>query len=100
MNSLNSPNKKDPNITVPVFCHLYFERPSDQKVSDKVSSVTYDTSIMTIGDKRQIVLKVTLMYVPDSQKETGGSGYRALVENGSQNPAQKETEAWWSKKVK
>ena len=39
------------------------------------------------------------MYVPDSQKETGGSGYRALVENGSQNPVQKETEAWWSKKV-
>lgn len=74
--SFTAPPYKDPNITVPVFCHLYFERPSDQKVSDKV----------------------TLMYVPDNQKE-GGGGHRALVENGGLNPAHKETEAWWSKKV-
>ena len=40
------------------------------------------------------------MYVPDNQKEGGGGGgHRALVENGGLNPAHKETEAWWSKKV-
>ena len=38
------------------------------------------------------------MYVPDSQKDSGG-GYRSLIENRSVNPPQKETEAWWSKKV-
>ena len=47
------------------------------------------------------------MYVPNSQKDStgavvgGGSsgGHRAPVDSGTPNPAQKETEAWWSKKV-
>ena len=47
------------------------------------------------------------MYVPNSQKDStgavvggGGGGHRALVDSGTPNTAQKETEAWWSKKVK
>ena len=39
------------------------------------------------------------MYVPVSHKDSGGGGYRSLIENRSVNPPQKETEAWWSKKV-
>ena len=53
-------------------------------------------------------LQVTLMYVPNSQKDStgavvgggSGGGHRAPVDSGTPNPAQKETEAWWSKKVK
>ena len=51
-------------------------------------------------------LQVTLMYVPNSQKDStgavvgGGGGHRAPVDSGTPNPAQKEAEAWWSKKVK
>ena len=48
------------------------------------------------------------MYVPNSQKDStgavvgggSGGGHRAPVDSGTPNPAQKETEAWWSKKVK
>ena len=46
------------------------------------------------------------MYVPNSQKDStgavvgggSGGGHRAPIDSGT--PAQKETEAWWSKKVK
>ena len=48
------------------------------------------------------------MYVPNSQKDStgavvgggSGGGHRPPVDSGTPNPAQKETEAWWSKKVK